>query len=476
MKRVVVVGAGMTGLACAWALRETCDVVVLEAGDRVGGNVRTIREEGFVMDAGPDAWLASKPEASALARDAGLGGEAIGTRPENRRVYVAWGGKLHPMPEGVVLGVPTRIAPMLTTRLFSLAGKMRMGLEPLVPRRRGGGEETVADFVGRRLGHEAVTRLAGPLLGGIFAGDVHRISVDAAFPQLVEQEAKYGSLIVAMRSTRRHAKAQNGSAFLSLRSGMATFPETLARGLVDGSAGGGTSRAPSAVRLGARVEKITRSARGFEVVVSEHVAQSVDVGALKSIVACDAVVLTVPPHTCAALTAGLDGDASELVSHIRCGSSAAVFLGYRRKDVAHPLDASGFVVSRPAGDTRSILTAATFVTSKWEHRAPDGHVLLRAFLGGAGREAVLARDDAELALLARTEVARYIGRLGEPVLARVFRHDRASPQPDLGHLERMRALGERLARVPGLHVIGNGYGGTGIPDCIKQANAVAKML
>lgn len=223
-KRVVVVGAGMTGLACAWALREKCEVVVLEASDRVGGNVRTVREDGFVMDAGPDAWLASKPEASALAREVGLFDEAIGTRPENRRVYVAWGGKLHAMPEGVVLGVPTRIAPILTTRLFSLPGKMRMGLEPLVPRRRNQGEETVADFVGRRLGREAVTRLAGPLLGGIFAGDVDRISVDAAFPQLVEQEAKYGSLIVAMRSMRKHAKAGGGSAFLSLRLGCRRSP------------------------------------------------------------------------------------------------------------------------------------------------------------------------------------------------------------------------------------------------------------
>jgi oxygen-dependent protoporphyrinogen oxidase len=450
-KRVVIVGAGMTGLACAWALREKCEVVVVEASDRVGGNVRTIREDGFVMDAGPDAWLASKPEASALAREVGLSGEAMGTRPENRRVYVAWGGKLHAMPEGVVLGVPTRIAPMLTTRLFSLPGKLRMGLEPLVPRRRGQGEETVAGFIGRRLGREAVTRLARPLLGGIFAGDVDRISVDAAFPQLVEHEAKYGSLIVAMRSMRKRNSAAGASAFLSLRSGMSTFPETLARKLGN-------------VRLGARVEKITRAARGFEVVVSE-----------RDVTPCDAVVLTVPPHVCAALASGLDGEASEIVSTIRCGSSAAVFLAYRQKDVAHPLDASGFVVARPP-DSKESLAAATFVTSKWEDRAPEGYVLLRAFLGGAGREAVLARDDAELALLARTELARFIGRLGEPVLARVFRHDRASPQPDLGHLERMRALGERLARVPGMYVIGNGYGGTGIPDCIKQANAVAKAL
>jgi oxygen-dependent protoporphyrinogen oxidase len=461
-KRVVVVGAGLTGLACAWALRDTCEVVVLEASDRVGGNVRTVREDGFVMDAGPDAWLVSKPEASALAREVGVLDDAIGTRPENRRVYVAWGGRLHAMPEGVVLGVPTRITPMLTTKLFSLRGKLRMGLEPLVPRRRGQGDESVADFIGRRLGREAVTRLAGPLLGGIFAGDPSRISVDAAFPQLVDQEAKYGSLIVAMRATRRRASGGSASAFLSLRSGMSALPEALARLLAEHAGVAGKPRA--SVRLGARVAKIARSARGLAVLSD---GETLD---------CDAVVLAVSPPACSSLVAGLDARGAEILSAIRCGSSAVVFLAYRREDVAHPLDASGLVVARSGSDANANLTAVTFVTSKWDHRAPEGYVLLRAFLGGAGREVVLTRDAAALVTLARAEIAKVIGRLGEPVLARVFRHDRASPQPDVGHLERMRALGERLARVPGLYVIGNGYGGTGIPDCIKQANAVAKTI
>jgi oxygen-dependent protoporphyrinogen oxidase len=449
--KVVVIGAGMSGLACAWALRERADVTVLEAGKRVGGNVITTRQDGFVMDAGPDAWVTTKPEASALAREAGLEAEIVGTRPENRRVYVAWNGRLHPMPEGVVLGVPTRIAPMVTTRLFSLRGKARMALELFVPKRAwaDGDDETIGAFVERRLGREAAERLAGPLLSGIFAGDAQRLSVRAAFPQFVEQEKKYGSLVRAMRAApRRKANgAAPPSAFVSLRSGMSLFPETLAKKLD--------------VRLGAGASRIARSGAGYEVATASETLR------------CDAVVLAAPPHAAASLLGALDGDARRLTGEIRCGSSAAIFLGYRREDVAHPLDATGFVVPRtPDGQ----LVACTFVTSKWESRAPEGHVLLRAFVGGAGREAVLARTDDELVAIARTELAALMGRLGEPVLARVFRHVGASPQPELGHLARMRAIGERLAALPGVHVIGNGYNGTGIPDCIKQARAAAEAI
>jgi protoporphyrinogen/coproporphyrinogen III oxidase len=450
VSKIVIIGAGMTGLACGYALAKNKaarhEIVVLEGQDRVGGNIRTIQRDGFLMDAGPDAWLASKPEASALAREANVG-EMIGTRPEFRRVYIAYRGRLHAMPEGVVLGVPTRIMPMVMTRLFSLRGKARMALEPFVPR-GDDPDESVAAFLERRLGREMVDRLAGPLLGGIFAGDVHRISVRAAFPQFVEQEQKYGSLVLAMRAGRRKQTNAGGSAFVSLREGMSAFPEALARTLD--------------VRLSRHARAIQKKDRGFDILL--------DGG---ETLACDVVVVAVSPAIAATLVEGLDDVASETLDSIRSGSSAAVFLGYRREDVAHPLDATGFVVARTS---ETDLAAATFVTSKWEGRSPEGHVLFRAFLGGIGRERVLERDDDALVALARKNLSALLGRLGEPVLTHVYRHKNASPQPEIGHIARMKRLEDRLSRLPGLFILGNGYSGNGIPDCIKQSQAVAQMI
>ncbi|HSQ64057.1 MAG TPA: protoporphyrinogen oxidase [Polyangiaceae bacterium] len=454
-RHVVIVGAGISGLTCAWSLRDSgARVTLLEASDRLGGNIRTYREQGFVMDAGPDAWIATKPEATALAKELGLDKELIGTRPEYRRVYVAHDSRLHPMPEGVVLGVPTRVWPMVTTRLFSLGGKARMGLEPFVRARdfSGDEDESVGDFVDRRLGREATERLAGPLLGGIFAGDVRRISVRAAFPQLLGLEQKHGSLVRAMRKNRRPAK-KNGegpqSMFISLRGGMSGLPDALAAA-IDGKV---------EVRRNARIVSVEPKDGRYAIRLEG--GETLD---------ADALVLAAPPHATARLVERLDAEASRLLGEIRCGSSAAVFLGYRREDVAHPLDATGFVVPR---DGSMSIVACTFVSSKWESRAPEGHVLLRAFLGGAGRESTLEVDDEALVRTAREELVTLLGKMGEPELVRVYRHVKASPQPEVGHLARMREVKERLAKFPGVYLAGNAYEGTGIPDCIKQGRAVA---
>ena len=227
---------------------------------------------------------------------------------------------------------------------------------------------------------------------------------------------------------------------------MSLFPETLAKDLD--------------VRTKTRAENIARHDR-WEIATSAGP------------ITCDAIVLAAPPPSLAKLLEPLDERASRVAREIRCGSSAAVFLAYARADVEHPLDATGFVVPRSSANK---IVACTFVSSKWEGRAPEGHVLLRAFVGGAGREDALDATDDELVTTARRELAALMGRLGEPILTRVFRHVQASPQPEVGHLDRMRTLSTCLATLPNVHVIGNGYFGTGIPDCIKQANAVAEKI
>jgi len=457
-----VAGGGFTGLAAAHALVSSgrpFGVTLLESSDRLGGKAETHYESGFVLDAGPDSWLAVRPGPVDLARKVGLERELIGTIEKNRRVYVAWRDALHPLPEGLVLGVPTRFLPMVKTRLFPWSAKLRMGLEPLVPRRplEGDDDETIADFATRRLGREATERLVGPMLGGIFGGDARTLSARAAVPQLVEAERAHGSLVRAMRASRRapHAGGRD-SAFLSLHRGMGAFVEAIAASLQD-----------ALVRTGARVERVEprdpADGRGQWTIVLDT----------KEALVSDDLVLALPAFAAASIVRGFDVELATLLDGIPYASSAAVFLAFRRASVAHPLDASGYIVPRVLA---SEAVAVTWISSKWEGRAPDGTTLMRVFFGGAGREAILANDDETLVRVAREELCARIGLEGEPVFTRVFRFNRASPQPLLGHIARMRKIRERVARWPGLYVGGGGYEGIGIPSCIEQGRAIAREM
>jgi len=474
-RHVVVVGGGIAGLAAARSalargreLGRPVAVTVVERSSRFGGNVATERVDGYVLDAGPDSWVVTKPQASALARELGLGGSLVGTLEANRRYYIAWGDRLHPVPEGLVLGVPTRIGPLARTRLFSWAGKARMALEPFVPARRfeGDEDESIADFATRRLGREAAERLVAPLLGGISAGDASEISVRAGFPQLVAMEREHGSLVQGMRAAKakREAAAKGGngeagkgerSAFVSLTGGVGE----LVRALVDRLRADGV-----ALREGTTVESITRGAKGgWDVALAGGES-----------LAADAVVLAVPGHVAARLAGTFDEEAARALAAIRYGSTATAFLGYRRADVAHPLDGVGFVVPRAA---RRPILASTWVSSKWADRAPEGRVLLRVFFGGAWGERVLAGGDDELVRTARSELRALMGVDAEPEMTKVFRFDRGSAQMQVGHLAAMRAIHARLASVaPGVIVAGGGYDGVGIPDCIRQGQDAGRAL
>ena len=470
-RRIVIVGGGIAGLSAAHAAiargrekQAPPRVTVLERSARFGGNVVTEREGGFVLDSGPDSWVVTKPQATALARELGLEGQLVVTNPKNRRYYIAWGDKLHPVPEGMVLGVPTRIGPLVSTSLFSWGGKMRMGLEPFVKARRfeGDDDESIGDFATRRLGVEAAERLVAPLLGGISAGDAADISVRAAFPMLVAMEREHGSLVrgmLAMRKARAKASgaaggAREGSAFTSLKGGVGDLSTALVEKL--------------------RSEDATlRACVAVEAVAREKGAWAVYVEGGERVEA-DTVLLAVPGPVAARLVSTVDDEVARTLSSISYGSTATVFLGYRRADVAHPLDGVGFVVPRAAG--RPIL-ASTWVSSKWDDRAPEGHVLIRAFFGGAWGEGVLAEGDEGLIKTARGELKTLMGLAAEPVLARVFRFERASAQMKVGHLAMMRGLKETMAKVaPGLLIAGGGYDGVGIPDCIRQGTEAGRAM
>jgi oxygen-dependent protoporphyrinogen oxidase len=466
MKRVVIVGGGITGLATAYALEkssEPCQVHVVDAAPRLGGNLVTINHNGFTIDGGPDSWVATKPHATRLAKAVGLGDELIGTRPDTRKVYIVWKKQLHAMPEGLVLGIPTEWKPFAQTELFGLDTKLRALLEPVIPRKTFSGDEdeSIASFLGRRVGPDICERIAGPLLGGIFAGDPESLSARACIPQLVEAEAKYGSLVMAMRALRatRKEQAQGGeseaSTFVSLKRGIGDLVTYVAHRLRDAELS--TSRAATKV---SQLED--DDSRGRWAVETS-----------KGTLFADHVALTLPAHASSRMVSELDPTLSSMLADVGYVSTATVFLAYRSYDIRNPLDAVGFLV--PKGENRPIL-ACTFVSSKWDHRAPSGQALMRVFIGGAGAEQYLQQDDEALARVAREQLLDLLGIERAPVFTRVFRFKRASPQPTVGHLGRMRRLLDRVATWPGLHVGGNGFVGTGIPDSIKQGEEIAARI
>jgi oxygen-dependent protoporphyrinogen oxidase len=471
MKRVVIVGGGITGLATAHALEkaeERADVHILEAGPRLGGNMVTLRHNGFIIDGGPDSWVAQKPHATRLAKEVGLGDEIIGTKPDTRRVYIVHNKQLFSMPEGLVLGIPTEWEPFAKTELLGLDAKLRAGLDLLVPPRNLGPheDESISQFVSRRLGQDIVDRIAGPLLGGIFAGTADSLSVRACVPQLVEAEAKYGSLIRAMRAMRAARKAKGaqdgaggsggeGSMFLSLKRGVGDLVVNVAHKLRDAE-----------ISISCPVRSLDPLPEGD---ARGRWALETAEGPLFA----DDVALTLPAHAASKLVSSFDPELAGMLGEVDYVSTATVFLAYKKFDVRHPLDAVGFLV--PRAENRPII-ACTFVSSKWEHRAPAGQILLRVFMGGAGNEHVLQRTDEELVMIAREQVRDLLAIERAPMFAKIFRFTKASPQPTVGHLERMARVHARVAEHAGLYVGGNGYVGTGIPDSVKQGEEIAARI
>jgi oxygen-dependent protoporphyrinogen oxidase len=413
-----------------------------------------------VLDGGPDAFVAQRPEAAALCKELGLGERMIGTTERNRKVYIRQGGEMHPLPEGLVLAIPTRVLPLARTRLFSWPGKIRMGFDLVIPRGKLGDDESVGSFIRRRLGKEALERLAEPLLGGIYAGNVDALSLQSTFPQLLELEQKHRSLILgalAQKKARGPAKAgPPPSTFTSLLGGMGELPETLAREI---EAAGAT------VRTNAPVVAVERAGEGARLAVK--IADG-DAPLL-----ADDVILCAPAFAAADALDGLDREMSAVLREIPYLSTATISIGFARADVPHPLDATGLIL--PKGEKREAL-AVTFSSSKWVSRAPNDVALIRIFAGGHRNPSALAQSDDELVAMARRELDALLGIRAKPIIARVFRYERANPQPILGHARRLQKLRDGAARHPGLHLAGAAFEGVGIPDCVRQANEVAKRI
>lgn len=448
-KRVVVIGGGISGLSTAHALvtKHGVEVRLLEASDRLGGNLRTVRREGYLIDEGPDSWVASKPHATALAKALGLGDRLIETIPENRRVFMRTARGLVPLPEGLMLGIPTRLLPLVTTPLLSLRGKARASLDLLLPRyfrrKTVDGDEPLGAFIERRLGREVLDKLIGPLLGGLFTGDVDDLSLLGTFPQLAALEEKGGLIRGALAMAPKTKSATRPSGFLTLRGGVGELVDAIA------------ARLGEAARPGSRVTEIVREGDGYVVVHSGGRERA------------DHVVLAGPAHVAAELLASTAEGAARELGEIGYSSAVTVFVAYQRSDIAHPLDATGYLVPDKAPGRP---LASTWVTSKWPYRAPEGAVLIRVFFGAADVE----RSDDDLIAAARAEMQATLSVTAEPVLVHVARFRRASPQPRVGHPEKLRRVAEALPR--GIHALGSAYEGVGIGDCVRQGESIADRI
>jgi len=449
---VAIVGGGIAGLTAAHNLAQRgIPFTLIEAGPRFGGVIRTERKDGFLLEGGPDSILAQKPEGIALCRELGLGDRLVPTNPSHRAVFVLHRRRLHPLPEGMMLAVPTRILPFLRSGLFSWPGKLRFGLDLLIPPRAANGDESIGTFLRRHFGQEAVGRLGEPLLAGIHAGDPERLSIRATFPRFAEMEARYGSLVRGSWAAPRPVAppgAPAPSAFYSLAGGLGDLVDALVK------------RLPADRLLkDAPLVSLARSGDGYTL----GLAGGETVGAR-------AVIVAAPGPRIAPVLEPVVPQAAQTLRAVPFASSATVLLGYRRADVAHPLDGYGMVVPQSEGLRTS---ACSFFSTKFPGRAPEGHVLLRGFLGGTRDPGVLALSDDELVELVRTEMGPVLGLRGAPVMTRVFRWPEGTPQLEVGHLDRIAEVERGLLAAPGLFLTGAGVRSTGIPDSVADATRAA---
>jgi oxygen-dependent protoporphyrinogen oxidase len=452
-RRVAVVGGGITGLATAFYLQQAGHAVTLiEAEARLGGKIRTDDLAGVPVEAGADAFLARVPSAVDLCRALGLDAELVA--PATGKAFIWTGGRLRPLPDRHVLGVPTALGPLVRSGVLSPAGVARAALDVVLPRTPFAGDPSVADVVGRRMGRQVVDRLVGPLVGGINAGAADRLSLRATAPVLGDAAAGSRSLVLGLRRRPVAPVAPAGPVFLSVAGGLGRLVARL-----------GDVLAPAVdVRLATTVTSIERAAEGRWRLVCRP-GDTVEV---------DGCVLTTPAAPAARLLRPLAPDAAARLEAVRYASVALATLGYRPSALPAPLVGSGYLVPR---SQRLLHTACTFTTTKWPALAAGGLVLVRASAGRDGDDRPAGLDDHDLVAALHREVAAVIGAGEAPVLSRVDRWPGSFPQYDVGHAALVDAVDAALAAaVPGVVVAGAAFRGLGIASCVAQAREVAARV
>ncbi len=413
----------------------------------MGGVIQTKTLAGCVLEEGPDSFLSAKPEALELIRELGLESEVIGSNDHQRATWIYRGGKMIPLPDGLMMMVPTKVMPLAVSPLLSWPAKIKMGLEFF--RRPGGAQpdRSVGEFIEDHYGREAVEYLAEPLLSGVYGGDPYKLSVQSVLPRFADMETKFGSLTKGtLAGIAKAPKSSGGTLFRTLKRGLGSLVEALEKAIA--------SHCEIVREKAVRIEPGYRVSTPTQSFTSPH------------------LIIATPTWAAADLLSDFDAELAALLHGIDYSSSLTAGLIYDRAAVHQKFPAFGFLVP---GKERKQLVACTFVDQKFNHRVPGDKLLLRCFLGGAGNAAVLDKPDAELQSLIQDELRSLLGLNATPLAFSVSRWPNSMAQYEVGHAERIRKMEDRLRRYPLLFLAGNGYQGIGIPDCIRSGKVASQI-
>jgi oxygen-dependent protoporphyrinogen oxidase len=471
MKHIVIIGGGIAGLSAAYYIskqtKTQIKITLLEQADYWGGKLITERvlfgDDHFVIEGGPDTFVVTKSWGVKLCKELGIADRLKGTNPETKKTYILRNEKLHELPGGLTMMIPTEFGPMIRTGLLSWPEKVRMGMDFILPPASANGDETIGAFVTRRLGRAAYENLIEPLMSGIYAGDGDKLSLQSTFPYLRDLELEHGGLVkgaLALRRERMRKARTNGnspsptpgsrSIFLTPMSGLAEIVEALIQQLENSGVN---------LHLQRTIKNLSQDAGRYSV----HLTNG-------ETIAADRVILATPSFVTADLISNFAPNLAAELRSIDYVSTATVTLAYRESDLPQPLDGYGYVIPRCEGHKA---LACTWTSTKFPHRAPEGYALLRVFIGRAGQEDEIAWDETALLKIAQEELQLTLNITAEPLLWRIFTWEKAMPQYNLGHPERLERIRSRLAAYPDLALAGNAYQGIGIPDCIHSGELAA---
>lgn len=465
MKKIVIIGGGIAGLAAAHHIHEQIglnipvECILLESSERFGGKISTLRFDGFIVERGPDSFISQKPQAIELCKKLGLADRLTGTNLSHPNTYVYLKNKLVSMPDGLSLMIPTQFIPFIFSPLFSWLGKIRMGMDLFIPKKNNSEDESLASFVRRRMGKEALQKMAEPMLAGIYASDPELMSIKSTFPMFVQTEQKYRSLIIGMLAQKRQRRKPQTerttgkkpfSLFMTLKNGLDEMVEALVEKSTNITFHSST-----------KVTDLSHHSKG-------NWSLSLENG---TSINADAIILATPAKISAKLLEEVNPKTTNLLDQIRYVSTATISIAYKKEGFPHSLDGFGFVIPKTEGKR---ILACTWTSSKFPERVPEKFVMLRCFIGGAMQEELAEMDEDSIGKMVREELASLMGISCEPVFLKVFQYKKSNVQYYVGHTDLVDSIRAELKTFPGVFVTGSAYTGIGIPDCIRDGTQTAK--